>query len=133
MTSLDPVPKKGEHCWFYTDDRVDLKHEHEAIVVEAFSFWDSGFETIARYDDVLEDVIDEPVMDLWIIDQDETFWILDEETDYIIKINVPELTARPIYVARTVDGGWHSFETVSPKEFGILDVTGELHKKVHSK
>ena len=36
---LEPIPKKGDLCWFYDNDCIDIKHEYKAIVEEIIFFW----------------------------------------------------------------------------------------------
>ena len=131
MNTLAPIPEVGKSYWFFANDQVKEKTECEAIVTNVYSFEDSATKTLPIYDAYLEYVIDTPLMDIWIEQLDNLFWILSEQTDFIIELEIPELCSYKVYVARTIDGGWHSFETINPIQFGFLDVTGENHNWLH--
>lgn len=128
---MQPVPEQGEMLWFYANDQVKEKTEYQAKVIRVYDYWDSDKRIIYKYDDILQDTVENPIMDLWIENSIDMFWILNHETDYIIEIIVPDLCPQSIFVARDIDGGWHSMITITEKEFGILDVTGELYRKLH--
>lgn len=131
MSKLQRVPKEGETLWFYSNDQIRKQNECKAKVVSVIPFASTASKMVYKYDDYAEDLIAEPVMDLWLEEVLDLFWILSGETDYIIQLYVPDLCAQDVYVARTIDGGWHSFETANFKQFGILDVTGELHDQLY--
>lgn len=130
MTSLAPIPKKGDICWFYAGDSVNKKSEYEGKVVNIIPLQKAGYIMIYKYDDYIEDVICYPLMDIWIDQVEDWFWIFDKSTDFILELSIPGACQCSIYAARDLDGGWHTFETIVPRQFGILDVTGELHKQV---
>lgn len=131
MTNLAPLPEVGEEYWFYANDQVKQKTELRAKVKKVIPFKDGEKECIFKYDDYFQEVIDYPIMDLWLEQQPELFWILAEVTDYFIELSIPELCPQSVFAARDVDGGWHSFETHSSLQFGILDVTGDLYVNLH--
>lgn len=132
MFEKEPVPSIDAIYWFYGRDRIKLDSEFEAKIVEIYSANEAIYQRIPQYNSDLHEMDYVPLLDVWLDSLDEMFWILSDDTDYIIKIEVPELCKVPIYCARTKDGGWHSFETNNPNQFGILDTTGENHRKLHS-
>jgi hypothetical protein len=131
MATFDPVPKIGQTYPFFIDDKIDAKSEISATILNIYSFVDSGNKFIYKYDDFAEDVIPIPIMDLWIEEAADLFWILANETDYIIEAHISDLCPQNVYFARTIDGEWHTFETTDKKQFGILDVTGKYHDQAH--
>jgi len=126
MKTLAPIPKEGEIYWFYPNDIVKENNQYEAKIQKVYPFSATAWKFIYTYDDYLEDLVSTPVMDIWMEELKEMFWILASETDYIIEISVPELCQQRIFVARDQDGGWHSFVTIMEKEFGILDTSNSI-------
>lgn len=131
METLAPIPKVGEIYWFYANDQIKKETEYQARVTRIFTIAQTEHVWLQLYDNYLEDVIATPLMDKWIEESMDMFWIMAEKTDFVIELMVPELCQFCIYVARDIDGGWHSFVTHVPKEWGILDVTGEYHEKLN--
>jgi len=129
---MTPIPKEKELYWFYADDRITKGTEYAARVIRVYPYLESDQRVIYKYDDYLQDTDSFPLMDLWIDNALEMFWILSPETDYIVEMVVPDLCPQHIFAARDLDGGWHSIITISDKEFGILDTTGEYHRKLHN-
>ncbi len=123
MKTLAPIPKEGERYLFYTDDIIKEDHQYIATIKKVYPLELTGAKFIYQYSDYAEDIISVPLLDLWMEALDELFWILDIDTDYILEISVPELCRQPVFVARDLDGGWHSFVVLTEKEFGILDTT----------
>lgn len=132
MDTLDPIPEVNSSCLFYTNGQITKKTEYKATIKKVYPFALSDRRFIYKYDDWAEEAIVWPLMDLWMEAKDNLFWLLNKTTDYIIEISVPELCPNPIFVARSIDGGWQSFDIVSLKEFGILDVTGKYHNELKS-
>lgn len=133
MESLAPVPIIGQKCWFYIDDVIKPENEFEVTIFAIYSYQESAKKGIYKYDNDWEEVVSIPLMDIWINQLQETFWILNPQTDYILELRIPELCPQDVYAARDLEGNWHTFETTLPKQFGILDVTGEIHNKLHQK
>ena len=133
MSNLPPIPKVGQLYWFYENDQVKLDTEFQAKVIDVYTYDDATEKFIYKYDDALEEIVAYPIVDLWLEEAMDLFWILSEKTDYIIRTEIPKLCPQDVFFARTVDGEWHTFETASPRQFGILDVTGELYNRLHSK
>ena len=131
MKKCDPVPEEGRSYGFYANDQVTKDTEHEAKVLRVYTFDESGNKEVYVYNDIFERVESVPVMDLWIEEAMDLFWILEPQTDYIIELFIPTLIGGAVFAARDLDGGWHTFETTDEKQFGILDVTGKLHNKLH--
>ena len=88
MTNLAPLPEVGEEYWFYANDQVKQKTELRAKVKKVIPFKDGEKECIFKYDDYFQEVIDYPIMDLWLEQQPELFWILAEVTDYFIELSI---------------------------------------------
>lgn len=130
METLAPIPEVGKEYSFFLDGRVKEEDKYLARVLAIYPFEATAKKMIYKYDDVYEEVIPNPLMDLWLEAVMDVFWILSEQTDYIVELHIPILCPQNVYVARTVDGGWHAFETTSSRQFGILDVTGELTAKL---
>lgn len=131
MTNLAPIPEVGEKYWFYANDEVKQKTEFVATVEKVIPFLDSEKELIYKYDDYLECLVDNPLMDLWLEAVPTEFWLLSDDTDYFIQLDIPDVCPQKTFAARDTDGGWRVFETQNSKQFGILDVTGELYSKLH--
>lgn len=131
MENLEPVPGVGELFYFYSNDQIKVKTEHKAKILKVHPFQACQNVTVPIYESLIEDVIEYSIIDYWVDAIDELFWILSPTTDYILEINVPTLSAYNIFVARTLDGGWHSFEVHGSFEFGILDVTGDKYNELH--
>ena len=130
--TLAPIPKKGETYWFYLCGKIKIKDEFEAIVEQVIPFAECDTYFVRQYYAELEDIVETAVMDIWLENQDEMFWLLAEMTDYIIEVSIPNLTPAKVYFARTTDGEWYSLEVNTPRHLGLLDVTGEYHNKLHS-
>ena len=131
MADLAPIPEVGEMYWFYANDQVKKETELPATVVKVIPFWESGTKMIYKYDDYLQEVVAWPLMDIWLELVPEEFWLLSDETDYFIELSIPDICPQNVYAARDTDGGWRVFETQTSKQFGILDITGELYSKLH--
>jgi len=131
MENLTPVPEVGQLYWFYANDQKKKETEYRARVVNVYEYAATATKFVYRYDSLTDEVINYPVMDAWIEEAAELFWILSPKTDYIVELYIPELTNFSVYIARDLDGGWHSFETVNEKQFGFLDITGEIHNKLY--
>lgn len=131
MTNLAPIPEVGEVYWFYANDQVKKETEYPATVTKVIPFWESGTKMIYKYDDYLQEVVAWPLMDIWLELVPEEFWLLSDETDYFIELSIPGICPQNVYAARDTDGGWRVFETQTSKQFGILDITGELYSKLH--
>jgi len=131
METLAPIPKVGEMHIFYADDRVKQTTEYEARILDVYEYAKTGNKYIYKYDDFYEEVVPTPLMDLWLEAKEELFWILAEKTDFIIEARIEDLCPQLVYFARDLDGGWHSFETHTPKQFGFLDITKENYNKLH--
>lgn len=122
MKELSPPPKEGMIYPFFANDQIKRETCYRARVDKVIPIQESSSLHIYKYDSYFEQVIPYPIMDLWIEALSDIFWILDTETDYILRLCVPGLSSFDIYAARTVDGGWHSFETMGSNQFGILKV-----------
>lgn len=133
MINLSPVPNEGESYWFFADDQIKINTAYLAKVLKIYPFSGCSNKFIYKYDDLLEEVVPYPLMDLWLDGVIDTFWILENTTDFIIELYIPELCPQNVYIARDVDGGWHAFETTNSKQFGFLDITGEIHKELINK
>ena len=131
-SSLAPIPKKGETYYFYLCGKIKIKDEFEAIIEQVIPYEEGEQYCVRQYYAELEDVVETPILDIWLENQDSTFWLLAETTDYIIEASIPNLTPCKIYFARTIDGEWYSLEVNTPRHLGLLDVTGEYHNKLHS-
>lgn len=131
MDKLSPIPEVGQIYWFYADDLVKKDNEFEARITDVYTYEETAKKFVYKYDDQFQEVVPYPVMDLWLEEVMELFWILAGETDYIVRAMIPGLCPQDVYFARSLDGGWHTFETATSKQFGILDVTGELYNKLH--
>lgn len=131
METLQPVPKLGEKYWFYADDRIKIETEHLAEIVGIYTLKEADKKLVYIYESHAQELVGYPLLDLWNDEIPLAFWILSDETDYIIEAKIPDLCPQNVYFARTVDGGWHAFEVYSSLQFGILDVTENLHKALH--
>jgi hypothetical protein len=131
MEKLAPVPEIGEEYWFYANDQVKKETEFRARIMNVIPFEKGDSKIIYKYDEWTEEVVNIPLIDLWTEELLDSFWILSEKTDYFIELDVPELCHYHVYVARDVDGNWHSFETMLSKQFGFLDIYGDNYRKLH--
>ena len=57
-------------------------------------------------------------------------WIYATETDYFIKISVPEYDENYLYAVRTKWGGWFTIDIQSWWQGGDLDVSGKKFEQV---
>ena len=131
METLAPIPKVGEVHIFYADDLVKQITECEARILDVYEYKKTADKYIYKYDSYFEEVVPTPLMDLWLEAKEELFWILADETDFIIETRIDDLCPYMTYFARDLDGGWHAFETHSVRQFGFLDITKENYNKLH--
>lgn len=57
-------------------------------------------------------------------------WLYASETDYFIKISVPEYDKNYLYAVRTKYGGWFTIDIQSWWQGGDLDVSGKIYERV---
>lgn len=57
-------------------------------------------------------------------------WLYAEDTDYFIKCRIPEYDSTDVWFVRMTTGGWFSLDIANNWTSGLLDVSGELYKKI---
>ena len=82
------IPAVGEEYWFYANDQIKKNTEYRATIRRIIPFEESANVFIHKYNDLIEDLVKEPLMDLWLEQMEGLFWILAKETDFIIELSI---------------------------------------------
>lgn len=107
-----PLPKVGKKYFAYDDGKLSPSREYRVEILQV-----SNYEALS-----------DEVKELWQENVIQGYWLYAPESDWFIKaINEDNVVE---WFVRTKDGGWFSFSD-HLLTYGRLDVTGELHKKVH--
>ena len=68
--------------------------------------------------------------DRWVEQVKSHDWLYAPETDYFIKISVPEYDQNYLYAVRTKWGGWFTIDIQSWWQGGDLDISGKKYEQV---
>lgn len=131
-----PVPEVGKEYHFFDDGKISpgrhyiatitrilTKEEAKNIIFELTEYFHNGDEE-DKYD------YKESLYDIWQDDIKEHYWLIAEDTDYIVEASIPDYDENLIYFVRTKDGGWFSMDIQSSWQGGRLDVTGNLYESI---
>jgi hypothetical protein len=89
-----PVPTVGEVRHFFDDGKIRESRHYMATVTEVIPF----------------KRVPQKLKKAWRKERWDCYWLYAYETDYFIKCKIPKYDEKPIYFARTQDGGWFSFD-----------------------
>lgn len=135
---VDKVPKVGDKHHFFDDGKMSESRHYIAEVVDVITL-----EEAKNINITLVDGSDEPqvytLYELWedevnehrqgeypsiLVDKEHTKpfapWLYEETTDFLVKCSIPNYEEDFVWFARTIDGGWFSFNTTSTWMSGRL-------------
>ena len=136
MNNLKPVPKIGESYHFFDDGKITPMRHAIATITEIITLEEAKeiiISTPRDYDvKTGQNVfINMSLHDIWVEEKRHIDWIYAEDTDYIVKADIPEYDKDPIYFARTKNGGWFSMDVTSWWQSGRLDIDGKLYEEMN--
>lgn len=110
-----PVPKCDNKTLyaFFDDGKSGYGRRYIAVV-----------NSVVPFDEVKKK--DKKLYKAWKSEVKNCYWLYAKETDYFISCTVFGYSISPIWFARTVDGGWFSFDYEDTWESGRLDVSGKI-------
>lgn len=121
-TKFKNLPQVGVIYHFWDDGKTSASRHYLAKVEELIPIGDAARVKVEN--------IYQNLLNVWVNQKKEHYWIYSQETDYIVRCSIPCYDDDPIYFARTKDGGWFSMDVTGWWQGGRLDITGEIYKSV---
>lgn len=134
---MQEVPKVGNKHHFFDDGKMSDSRHYIAEVIEVITPEDAKNIEITLNDGV--DSLTYTLYQLWedevnehrqgehpciLVDKEHTKpyapWLYEETTDFLVKCSIPDYEKDFVWFARTIDGGWFSFNTTNTWMSGRL-------------
>ena len=131
-----PVPEVGKEYHFFDDGKISPSRHSIATITRILTKEEAkniNFElTEYFHTDDGDDYYDykASLYDIWQGEIKEYYWLIAEDTDYIVEASIPDYDENLIYFVRTKDGGWFSMNIQSSWQGGRLDVDGSKYESI---
>jgi hypothetical protein len=125
-----PIPTVNKRYNFYDDGKISFARHHIAEVLRILTIEEAQNIQIKYYDD-------EEYWSLYDIykhtcDEYDYLKLHDEDTDVFVECIIPGFDYEKVYFARSLDGGFFSFDTTGSWMSGRLDVDGERTRNLYN-
>ena len=129
------LPVVGKEYPFFDDGKIRPSRYYSATITEIIPIDEAKNIIIStprdyNYETNQNVFIDMSLYDIWVDEKEMCDWLFSEDTDYIIKANIPKYDDDPIYFARTKDGRWFSMEVTNWWQGGRLDIDRKLYDEL---
>lgn len=128
------IPEVNKQYHFFDDGKISSSRHYIATITKILTKEEAkniNFElTEYFHTDDGDDYYDykTSLYDIWQGEIKEYYWLIAEDTDYIVEASIPDYDENLIYFVRTKDGGWFSMNIQSSWQGGRLDIDGKLYK-----
>ena len=130
----DNIPEVGKYYHFWDDGKVS-PGRHYICRVEELIPRDiaKGIEvTVPDWDDVhkVNFSCQTDLFGHWKNEVEYCNWLYADDTDFFVRISVPQYDDDYLYAVRTKHGGWFTLDIQSSWQGGELDVDGSIYERV---
>lgn len=128
------IPEVNKQYHFFDDGKISSSRHYIATIIRILTKEEAkniNFElTEYFHTDDGDDYYDykTSLYDIWQGEIKEYYWLIAEDTDYIVEASIPDYDENLIYFVRTKDGGWFSMNIQSDWQGGRLDIDGKLYE-----
>ena len=122
------VPEVGKEYYFFDAGKTSPSRCYKAKVIRIIRPTEKVL--VDKYDYDLNQLIPNPIQDIFREESKEVDWIFSGETDLFVECSIPGYDENNIWFARDKNGGWFSMEIQNSWQCGRLDVDGKIYKEV---
>ncbi|MBQ3416062.1 MAG: hypothetical protein IJH39_12170 [Clostridia bacterium] len=129
------IPEIGKEYHFFDDGKISNSRHYIAKVIELIPIEEAKNIIISTPRDYNINTgqnlfVDMSLYDIWLDEKERCDWLYNDDTDYIIKANIPNYDDDPIYFVRTKDDGWFSMDVTNWWQGGRLDIDGKRYENM---
>ena len=129
------IPELGKEYHFFDDGKISNSRHYIAKVIELIPIEEAKNIIISTPRDYNINTgqnlfVDMSLYDIWLDEKERCDWLYNDDTDYIIKANIPNYDDDPIYFVRTKDDGWFSMDVTNWWQGGRLDIDGKRYENM---
>jgi hypothetical protein len=129
MKSQVDIPIVNKRYNFYDDGKISFGRHNIAEVIRIISIKEAKNIQIKYYDDEKYKSLYEIFVNT--CEEFEQLHLYDKDTDVFVECIIPGYDYDPVYFARTLDGGFFSFDTSGSWMSGRLDVDGTITRNLY--
>lgn len=134
MMNKEELPIIGNYYHFWDDGKTSSSRHYIAKVEEIITCKQAKGILVSvpvwNYETNQNDIERVTLYEWWEEQVLNHEWLYAPETDYFIKISVPEYDQNYLYAVRTKDGYWFTIDIQSWWQGGDLDVSGKKYEQV---